>query len=128
MSIFKTTNEILNRSWDNSVKTPESYTWENLPKQIHLTKETELSIEDIETWEEIYYQCGSLGIYAAWSPYTEFYILIHCFFSDKNYGIEIFKGPNAGQQVKERAEFFGISLAINKIWVDYKHNIIPISK
>ena len=129
MSVFRTTNEILNRAWDTSAKIDKTYTWQDLPKQVQWNKEKSPSIEDIETWEEIYYQCGSLGIYAAWSPYTEFYILVHCLFSDKKQGIEIYKGPNAGQQLKERASYFGLTLPINKIWVDhdYNHNVIPIS-
>jgi hypothetical protein len=128
MPQFRTTVEILNRDWDNSAKSEQAYSWSNLPRQIHWNKDRAPTIEDIETWEEIYYQCGSLGIYGAWSPYVELYVIVHCFYSKKDKGIEMYYGPNAGQQVKERAKLFGIDLPINKIWVDYdyKAQVIPI--
>lgn len=124
MSIFKTTTEILNRDWDTQVTKPSYYTWETLPLQKHWISNEELEFDKVEVWEEIYYQIGSFGIYAAWSPNAELYVIVHSFYTKKLKGIEIFYGPTAGKEVKDRAEKLGVNLPVNKIWVDHSsiHN------
>jgi hypothetical protein len=62
MPVFKTTQEILKYPWQDNTKSL------NLRKPADWHKHRELTIDDVVLWEEIYYQPGNIGIYAAWSP------------------------------------------------------------
>lgn len=77
----------------------------------------ELSVEDIEIWEQIYYQGGGLGLYAAWLPYAEFYMITKHLFMYLNDGIETFYGELASKKAYKRAIELGMPVHLNKIWV-----------
>ena len=77
-----------------------------------------MEIEDVKIWEQIYYKGGHVGIYAAWDPYAEFYMVVYNLFIDVSGGIKTFYGPTARSQVEEHAKKLGIDLIENKIWVD----------
>ena len=109
MSVFKTTREILDTPWQYEVTTatlgnivPDNSYW-------HYIREIE--IEDVKTWEQIYYKGGHVGIYAAWDPYSEFYIIVYNLFIDVPGGIKTFHGPTARSQVEKHAKNLGIDLA-----------------
>lgn len=123
---FKTTEQILLRDWDFSELKNINYTSDDLPKQKHWLEDRNLSFEEVELWEEIYYQPGSLGIYAAWSPYAEIYVIVHCFYKDRLNGIELFLGSDAGKNVLSRAKQFDVELPVNRIWVESFDPIAPI--
>lgn len=111
MPIFKTTQYIFNNPWgaefDALIPTPTS---SNPPKENWKeTKPPKLS--DIKLWEEIYYKTGEIGIYGAWDPYTNFYIIVHNLFINTSAGIEIFSGDNADDEVWNRAKELGIELS-----------------
>jgi hypothetical protein len=89
-----------------------------LPPQTNWDYSRELQIEDINIWEQLYHQGGGLGVYAAWDPYAEFYLItLHGlkYGSDK---LETYYGPNAGEQVRKRAKSLGINLRVQKVWVE----------
>lgn len=116
MTIFKTTSEILDTPWefqypDNSIPAivPDKMEWHGI---------RDMTIDDVKIWEQIYYQGGNVGIYAAWNPYGEFYMITYNLYMDNNFGIQTFYGPNAASQVKEAANKLGIDLDVKKIWVD----------
>jgi hypothetical protein len=116
MSVFKTTSEILDTPWQYEVVTP---TLGNIvPDNSHWHYIREIEIEDVKIWEQIYYKGGHVGIYAAWDPYAEFYIIVYNLFIDVPGGIKTFYGPTARSQVEKHAKQLGINLAENKIWVD----------
>lgn len=78
-----------------------------------------MQIEDVDLWEVIYEQGGAVGIYAAYNPYAEFYMIrVGWFLEAQGYGAEIYYGPGAQQKVIKRAEELGIPLSINKQWVE----------
>ena len=104
MPIFKTTPEILDLSWrlsNPSTIPPLKEEW--------LTNRT-ATIDDVDVWEEIYLQPGNIGVYAAWSPYTELYIIVHSLFQE----VEEY---HSSTDAKLRMEEFGIELSENRIWV-----------
>lgn len=75
MPRFKTTEMIL--------KGIEEYFDENwmdtpflsLPQHEHWDHSRPLQIEDIDLWEVLSEQGGMTGLYAAWLPYAEFYMI-----------------------------------------------------
>ena len=89
MAIFKTIEQIKQDIWSNS--SDEILDPLKFPKQNLLyDKKRSYSVEDIECWQEIYYQPGNIGLYAAWSPYVECYIIVHNLFLNSSAGIEIY--------------------------------------
>lgn len=83
---------------------------------------TEISVDKIRYWETVYYQPGSLGIYAAHDPYVEYYILVPDFFLEN---IEIYYGMNASIKVHERARQIGINLELGTSWIPLEKMLTP---
>jgi len=111
-NIFKNFGEVFDESWMNSNKiiTPPKKDWDYLRK---------LQIEDVDVWEVIYEQGGAVGIYAAWSPYAEFYMIrVGWLLESKGYGVETYYGPGSMNRVIKRAEELEIPISKNKIMVD----------
>lgn len=77
-----------------------------------------MNISDVSLWEQLYYSPGSIGIYVAWRPYAEYYMIVHNLFSHTKQGIETFYGPTAYQEVQRRAASLGISITDTKVWVE----------
>jgi hypothetical protein len=111
--LFKTTQEILTNTWDCQVRE----TTVHLPPKILWNQNSELTMEDVELWEQIYYQPGNVGIYAAWTPYAELYIVVYDLFMVQKQSIEIFKGSGASDNVFKKASKLGIDLSAHRIWV-----------
>jgi len=112
MPIFKKTSDI--QPWADDT----AYQTQSLPlKEEWLTTRLP-SFSDIDTWEQIYYQPGNVGIYAAWSPYVELFIITHDLFLDQLAGIEIFSGGDASENAKNRAKQLGIIVPTNTVWVN----------
>lgn len=110
MAILKTTEEILKGPWHLDTL-PEEPT----PTEFwHYIREMDIS--DVKAWEEIYYQPGNVGIYAAWAPYSEFYIIVYDLLPHTT--IEKFYGANASEKVQKRAIQLGITLPSINVWVD----------
>jgi len=116
MTIFKTTLEILDTPWefqhlDSAIPAivPDKIEWHGI---------RDMKINDVEIWEQIYYQGGNIGIYAAWNPYGELYMITYNLYLDTEFGYELFYGPDAASQVKDIVKQLGIDLEVQKIWVD----------
>ena len=114
MPIFKKTSDILSKPWNEG----ESSQVPDLPLKEEWLKPTLPTFEDIDTWEQIYYQPGNVGIYAAWSPYVELFIIVYDLFLNQPAGIEIFFGDNASKNTKNRAHQLGIDIPTNTVWVN----------
>jgi hypothetical protein len=117
MPVFKKTDEILNYPWAKE----ELVIGSNpalLPPRLEWDYSRDLNFSDINLWEQIYYQMGNIGIYAAWDPYAEFYIIVYNLFSNSELGVEKYYGPGASKKVLEKASKLGIQLERNQIWVD----------
>lgn len=80
-----------------------------------------IQLTDVPIWEEVYYSPGVLGIYAAWSPLAEYYIIViptmH-FSNNADAHVETFYGPDAARQTWLRAKELGVNLDLYRHWVD----------
>ena len=124
MPFFKSTHNIFKKPWEdevfeeswmesNSVYTPPTKIWDY---------KRELKIEDVDIWEVLYEQGGGVGIYAAWEPYAEFYIIRTGWIEElAGRGLETYYGPGSQKKVYKRAKKLGIPLSTSKIWVDPEH-------
>jgi hypothetical protein len=111
-NILKDSNEVFDSSWDSikEIWLPPTYDWDY---------SRELQIEDVDIWEVIYEQSGGVGVYAAWCPYAEFYIIrVGWKLELKGYGIETYYGPGSMKKVQKRMTELKIPFGLNKIWVD----------
>lgn len=108
--LFKTTQEILNNPWDCQ----QRETTVHLPPKILWDREKEVTIDDVELWEQIYYQPGNVGIYAAWTPFVELYIFVYDLFAAEKRTIEVY---NSSAEVFKKAQRIGVDLSTHRIWV-----------
>jgi hypothetical protein len=115
MPFFKTTENIFidkaeyfDPNWMDSDKLI-------LPPKTSWDYQRNMEIEDVDLWEVIV-EAG-YSIYAAWSPYAEFYMLIPTVFYDTN-GVELYYGKGASDMIIKRAKELGIPISTNKIWVE----------
>lgn len=131
MPLFKSTyniltkpdeDEVWNANWMDSDKLV-------LPPKTAWTYDRELQLEDVDIWEQLAFHSGIIGVYAAWAPYAEFYLITlgnnfsnsprvinGAVYWDKHY--ETFYGPGAQQKVYKRAKALGIDLQLHKTWVE----------
>lgn len=118
--IFKTTQQILNEPWQPNfindllgvIKfevTPAADCW---------PQGKEIALSDIKLWEQIYYKGAHVGIWAAWNPKIEFYLVTYNLFLENPQGIRVFSGSDANYQVWKLAKELGITLPINRVWID----------
>lgn len=110
-NIVKDNNEYFDPNWmdSNTLKLPPKKDWDY---------KREMTIEDVDLWEVLYEQ-GSVGVYAAWLPYAEFYMFKPPWqMLEKGWGLETYYGANASNNVADRLKKFGIYLPKHKVWVD----------
>jgi hypothetical protein len=113
MPFFKTTKNILidgGEYFDPNWMDSDSLV---LPPKEQWTYDRNMQIEDVDLWEVIY-EAG-FAVYAAWSPYAEFYLVIDL---QTKAGLEAFYGPGAIDQVLARAKQRGITLPLHEHWVE----------
>lgn len=122
MPIFKTTHnifmtpdedELFDPNWMDSNKL-------TLPSRSPWDYKREMYIEDVDIWEQIHFKSGGTGLYASWSPYAEFYLIINNLYwsLNKSNSIETFYGPGAAAKAYVRATELGMSIHVKKTWVD----------
>jgi hypothetical protein len=131
MPLFKSTYNILKKQDEDEVFNPA---WMDsneliLPPKVDWTYDRDMQVEDVDIWEVLHEQGGGYGVYAAWLPYAEFYMLCkgtdlrnesYCVngFFYQGREIETFYGQNAQERVYRRAKEIGIELPVFKTWVD----------
>ena len=113
MSIFKSTPHIFSKSWEFS-KAQDSVRTTMLPQTDKWDKKYPIEISDVELWEEIHHQPGNFGVYAAWRPYADLFIVVHYLFKDKDYGIEIYRNEI---DVKARSRQLGVGVEEKEIYI-----------
>jgi hypothetical protein len=100
-----------------------------LPPKVDWDYNREMIIEDVDLWEVLYEASGGIGVYAAWLPYAEFYMITTGLdFRNKvryineipyyDRQIETFYGPGAQEKLVKRTGELGINLSIHQTWVD----------
>lgn len=129
MPVFKSTYNILKKPDEDEVFNPNWMDSDTLvlPPTKKWDYSREMTVEDVDIWEVIA-ESGSMGIYAAWCPYAEFYMITlgvdyqtgwtigNYHYQDKI--IETFYGKNAEKKAYGRAIEIGIIPMLNKKWVD----------
>lgn len=116
MLIIRSTHDILQHPWKLDFSNCTRSTNTTVPPGWEQSRE--LTINDVNFWEQLYYSPGSLGIYVSWSPYAEFYIIVYNLFSHLDQGIQTFSGPDAAEQVSRQAAVFGVELQLKNVWVE----------
>ena len=111
MSIFKSTQEVYQTAFEEMPISPIMH--KRTPPLWH--KDRLIEFNDVVTWEQIYGKHG-ISLYAAWSPYSEYYIIVHGLFLGTDAGIEEFWGRNSIESIVSRFEDFGIQIPINQYW------------
>lgn len=138
MPFFKSTYNILKKYDEDEVFESK---WETsneilLPPKKDWDYQRDMQIEDVDIWEVIYEGTGGLGLYAAWSPYAEFYMLTTGidqtnsprYFKNNSTGsdhipywgrtIETFYGPQSAEKAYQRATALGMKITVTKAWVE----------
>ena len=118
--IFKTTEQILLEPWQTDAVNLvlPGIKFEVTPPQSEWNPKDNIKISDVKLWERIYYKGAHVGVYAAWDPDVEFYLVTYNLFLHKPQGMKTFFGPGAKRQVWKLAKELKVTLPINKIWVD----------
>jgi hypothetical protein len=118
-------DEVFNRNWMDSDKVI-------LPPRLDWDYKREMTIEDVDIWEVLYEASGGIGLYAAWLPYAEFYMITAGFRTETgphyfqrsgetpywDRHIETFYAKGAQSAVRKRAKELGIVFTLNDVWVD----------
>lgn len=110
-NIFEDFKEYFDPNWMDSNKLilPSNKKWDY---------KRPMEIEDVNIWEVIYEQGGAIGIYAAYDPYAEFYMIrVGWFLEQKGWGAEVYYGPGAQKKVIKRAKELNIPISTHKTWV-----------
>jgi hypothetical protein len=94
--ILKGTDEYFDENWMDSpfLQLPEYSSWDY---------SRPLQIEDIDIWEVITEMSGPTGLYAAWLPYAEFYMIIVRRNIDSTY-----YGKGSDEHASKRCDELGI--------------------
>ena len=93
-------------------------------KKNHWDYNRQIKLEDVDIWEVLYEATGGYGVYAAWKPYAEFYMMTVGWLplrSDQYVNdriVETFYGKNAQAEVLIRSNQLNIPLTIRPVWVD----------
>ena len=118
MPFFKTTHNIVkdngeyfDPNWMDSDKVilPPSQPWDY---------KREMKIEDVDLWEVVY-EVGTVGVYAAWQPHAEFYMIKPPWdWLEKGWGLETYYGKLAAKRTYQRMLEFGVKMPTHSYWVE----------
>lgn len=110
-------DEVFNQNWINSNVAIYPPGGPDDPKN-QWDYKREMTIDDVDIWEQIYYQGGGLALYAAWLPYAEFYMITGWGFRHLPNRVETYYGPGSEKIVKKRATELGMVLFEKQVWVE----------
>ena len=79
----------------------------------------ELRIADVEIWECVWEGYGGRGVYAAWRPYAEFYMIRTGWRNQsKGMSVETYYGPGSQSLVIKRMVELNFPISMFNIWID----------
>mgnify|MGYP001155098050 CR=1 FL=1 len=70
--MLKVTKDIINNLWCKNPITPVV-----IRNPMSKKSSNNIKFEEVDVWEEIYLEKGNVGIYAAYEPYSDFYMIIY---------------------------------------------------
>lgn len=119
MSTFKTSKDIFIEPWNSEIYNENDFDkpFASFPPSQPWDYKRELKVEDIDIWEEIYFAGGGSGLYAAWMPYAEFYMITINIHWIGHGSIETFYGPGSSDMAYKRCIELGFPIFLNKIWI-----------
>jgi hypothetical protein len=117
--LFKTTKDIF-KAWNDELWSDNLLDSDKViyPPRIEWDYSRTLNMEDIDIWEVLCSEGGGRGVWAAWLPYAEFYLVRPGWEAESKNGFETYYGPNARIEVIKRAKELGLNLNVQKVWVD----------
>lgn len=121
MPSFKSTYNIFKKPDEDEVFDPNWMDSDKLvlPPKADWDYQREMQIEDVDIWEVINEASGGFGVYAAWSPFAEFYLVrLGWDLEKQGMGVETYYGVNASQNCYLKAKSIGIPLELQQVWVD----------
>lgn len=121
MPIFKTNKDIFYTPWEEEINNVELalHPVLYLPPTKTWTYERELKIEDVDVWEVLWEGGGAWGLYAAWEPYAEFYILrVGWQLEKKGWGVETYYGAGCQKKLITRLKELNIPYALHTVWCE----------
>lgn len=113
MSIFKSTPHIWSRAWEPS-KTQDMVRTSMLPQTDKWASEKEIQYKDVELWEEIHHEAGNFGVFVAYRPYADFFIIAHYMLANTKYAFEIYRDE---ESVRRRTKELGLGLTEKQVYV-----------
>jgi len=135
MPMFKSTYNILKKPDECEVFNTYLTNWMDSDKLIlppggpddiqnHWDYKREMKIEDVDIWEILCEESGGRGIYVAWLPYAEFYMItsgfqplrIGQYVNDRI--IETHYGPGVQEHVYRRAQQLNLHLNVERTWIN----------
>ncbi len=72
--------------------------------------------EEIDLWEQIYFCPATVGLYAAYQPYTDLYLIVYNLFDIRN--IIEFHGENSVPEIIDIFNTYGISLPTRQVYTN----------
>jgi hypothetical protein len=88
-----------------------------VPKTGKWDYKRELKVEDIEIWEAIYEDSWGLGIYAAYEPYAEFYMIKYTDFSGAKI-FDVYYGAGSQNKIVQFMIERNIPFDLHDVWVN----------
>lgn len=114
--IFKSTYQILSHPWKEDVPNIDPFPAVR-PPYAQWKKECCMKLADVILWEQIYYEPGVIGIYAAWDPKDELYLITYNCFLGETTGYKLFYGNTAVDEILEELKLLEISIPVRTIYV-----------
>jgi hypothetical protein len=87
--------------------------YQYLPPNPPWNERRPIKFEDIDLWEVITEMSGPIGVYAAWCPYSHYFIV-----TDHWTIVKEFWGIQGEKDLQKYLTEAGIPFSTNKIWVD----------
>jgi hypothetical protein len=115
--IFKSTYQILNNPWKEDVSNIDPYP-QICPPSVEWKEDKNLEITDVSLWEQIYYEPGIIGVYAAWNPKAELYLVTYNFFLRENTGYKLLRGSSGVDDIVKELQNLGIDIPVRQIKID----------
>lgn len=109
MPVLKNNLDIFTNPWTYEFD-QENIASRHLPATYDWDKDVEITKNDVIIWEQLYYESGNVGVYVAYKPYAEIYMITYNLFFGTDYEFEIFVGDSAEQDCRNKAASIGIIL------------------
>jgi hypothetical protein len=120
MALFRSTKDIY-KTYGEEVYNPNYMDSDTIitPKKGKWDYKRELKIEDVEIWEVLHEDTSGFGIYAAYEPYAEFYMIRNVI--DHRIGTSVYDtyyGAGAQDKILKFMLKNNIHVTLNKIWIE----------